>query len=206
MSSKAQRVTCCLIASLCFAAVTANATTLTVDPTLQTIALGSQANVTIRISDLGDLVAPSLGTFDINISYVPTILQFDHAVYGDSVLGDQLDLFGLGSLISTTAGVGTVNLFELSFDASSDLNDLQRGAFGLVSLVFNTVGGGNSLLEISINALGDADGNALPADFIGGRVTVLPASTTPVPEPITLLLVGPPMIFGLLRQRRRSRL
>ena len=45
-------------------------------------------------------------------------VSFKRAVYGDSTLGDQLDLFSLGSLTITTTSAGSVELFELSFEFS----------------------------------------------------------------------------------------
>jgi hypothetical protein len=50
----------------------------------------------IFISGLGDGTAPSLSTFDLDISFDPTILAFSTAVFGDPILGDQLDIWGLG--------------------------------------------------------------------------------------------------------------
>ena len=68
--------------------------------------------VALQVSGLGDFTAPSLGTFDVTVTFSPALLDFERVTYGDPALGDQLDLSGLGTLIATTAGVGSVNLFE----------------------------------------------------------------------------------------------
>jgi hypothetical protein len=55
-----------------------------------------------------------LSTFDLNVAFDSNVLRFLASRLADPVLGDQLDLFGLGSLAGTTPGLGIVNLFELS--------------------------------------------------------------------------------------------
>jgi hypothetical protein len=100
------------------------------------------------------------------------------------------DLFSLGSVTSTTPGAGSVNVFELSLDSPSDLNGLQASAFTLVSLTFNTIAVGTSPLGLTVNALGDADGNALVATTEPGSVTVTGPTTVPELDTIWLLATG----------------
>ena len=102
-----------------------HAITVAVLPTSQDVALGGAVDVTIAISDLGDQGSPSLGTFDINVTFNPGIISFASAIFGDPVLGDQLDVAGLGSVTATTAGAGVVNIFQLSLDDPGDLDTLQ---------------------------------------------------------------------------------
>ncbi len=185
-----------------FASSAVEAISIEFVPSSQFVTIGSPANVAIRITGLGNLSAPSLGTFDLDVSFNPVILGFSSATYGDPVLGDQLDLFGLGSLTVTTPGVGSVNLFELSLDLADDLNTLQTGAFTLATLGFATLAVGTSPLALSVNALGDADGNPLVATLDTGSVTVEPAQV--VPEPATLLLVGAGLLMALGLGRRTT--
>jgi len=171
------------------------AITIGFNPSGQVANLGNPVSVALTISDLGDLTSPSLSTFDLDVIYDPTILGFTSAAYGDPILGDQLDLFGLGSLTATTPGVGSVNLFELSFDLPDDLDNLQVGSFTLATITFDTVGIGTSSLGLNINALGDANGDPLAANLENGSISS-------VPEPSTLLLIASGLI-GIATFRRK---
>ena len=180
-----------------FSTTTSYAITIGFDPVSQDVMLGDPADVNLVISGLGDFMPDSLSTFDLDIIYDPTILSFNSATYGDPVLGDQLDLFGFGSWTSTTPGLGSVNLFELSFDLPSDLDTLQVGSFTLASLTFDTLALGTSSLDINIYALGDSWGAPLIASIESGSVNV-------VPEPATLLLLGSGLAgIGFFRRKMK---
>jgi hypothetical protein len=171
---------------LLFSNSTSHAITIGFDPVTQDVSLGSPAVVDLFISGLGDGTAPSLGTFDLDVTFDSSILSFSSAAYGDPVLGDQLDLFGFGSIITTTPGAGYVNLFELSLDSALDLVDFQAGSFILATLTFDTLAPGTSPLDIHDNyALGDAWGDPLIASTEGGNIHV-----ASVPEPSTILLLS----------------
>ena len=174
----------------------AAAITLEIVPAVQEVALGGPAEVAIVISDLGDQAAPSLGTFDIDLTFAPGILSFVSATFGDPSLGDQLDLFGLGSVTALTAGAGIVNLFELSLDLASDLDTLQAGAFTLVTLSLLGVGVGTTPIGLTINEMGDAAGALLDVETIGGTARIVGDGRVAEPATSTLLALG---IAGLAR-------
>lgn len=191
------------LGALCFlfGALPSYALTISLTPTSQTVAVGQTIQFDLMVSGLGSGVAPSLATYDVDISFDPGILAFTGAAFGDTVLGNQLDLFGFGSISVATSGVGTVNLFELSFDDPADLNLLQSENFTLAALSFVALSPGTSALGINVNALGDAFGDPLTAQQVGAQATVSQASNSnPIPEPggLALAMVG---LFVLVMAR-----
>jgi hypothetical protein len=179
-------------------AVFASTITVSVFPSSQAVTLGSLVNVALEVAGLGAQAAPSLGTFDLNLDFDPTILSFNSTVFGDPILGDQLDPTGLGNTINfSSPGSGTVELFDLSLDTASQLNGLQPAAFILGSLAFDTIGAGTSPLNVTINAMGDADGNSLSAGIQDGSLGVNSA-----PEPRPVLLVAVAVIVIVISTRR----
>lgn len=181
----------------------ARATTIFFSPSSLTATVGGDVFVDLEISGLGDGSAPSVGVFDLDITFSEAILSFQ-----DLTWGSGLDVLGLGSLQAATLGIGTVNLFELSFDSVIDLNALQPSAFTLATLRFLALGTGESGLGLSVNSLGDADGNSIDAALGTARVNVVrdtPVNVrdTPVPLPVltTMTLVG----LGLFSRARSNR-
>jgi hypothetical protein len=179
-----------ILAAFC---LTCQAATISVLPASQTVSVGSAAIVDLAASGFTSGTAPSIGTYDVNVGFDPSLLAFVSATFGTG-----LDVLGLGSIQTVTPGFGTVNLFELSFDTPADLNALQPNTFRLATLVFNAVAPGTSPLMLTANALGDATGAGLPASVSNGSVVI--GAPTAVPEPAAwlLLMTGclPLLFFG----------
>jgi hypothetical protein len=166
---------------------------LEIDPASQTVPLGAQASFSVDIFGLGN--GTNLGTYDINLGFDPALLSFSSIVFGD-----QVDISGLGDIQIVTPSTGTVEVFELSLDSATDLSG-QEAAFTLATLTFNTLASGaDSPLTLSINVLGDANGNSLSADGQDGSVTI--SSLSSVPEPSTIVYtIGGLFLVGVLRSR-----
>lgn len=171
---------------------------LSLQPPSQSVTQGPQLTVDLDI--VGVAHPPSLATFDVKVAFDPTILSFDTFVFGDPVRGDQLDPTGRGNTITViTPGVGTTELFELSLDSSSTLNSLQASGFTLGRLTFSTIALGTSPLNLTINSLGDADGNALTAILQNGSAAI---TSSTVPEPTAIYLLGGALVTLAIMRRR----
>ena len=183
----------------------ANQVQLNFIPVSQSVLVGGTIDVAVGISLLNIGEPPSLGAYDLNVLFDPGIFSYSGVTFGDPVLGDQLDLFGLGDLQSSTPGIGNVNLFELSFDSPADLNTLQAGDFTLFTLTLSALAPGTSPLSLSVNGLSDADGG--PITFIAGEGSAIAIGVTgtPTPEPATVLLIGLGLAVMLVLRSRHSR-
>ena len=194
----------------------ASAITIGFQPATQDVTLGDSLAVNLVISDLGDYTPPSLSTFDLNVLFDPAILTIDptdsdNDFVIDSVVIDptnQLDLWGFGmNLVSAgMTGAGILNIYDLSFDTTDDLNNFQAGSFTLATIAFDAVGPGTSGLAVdpATMILGDAAGDPLfQVALMDGTVNVTQPPVAPVPEPATCLLMGAGLA-GLFGRRRRK--
>ncbi len=182
----------------------ATAVTLGFNPSEQTTTLGKQVSFDLAISDLGAGTAPSLGAFDVSIGFDSRIIAFN-----DAVFGDQLDLFGSGSIqeTDTITFFPDLNLFEISLDLPDELNNLQADSFALATVTFDAVGIGTSNLTFNDVTLSDASGLlSLNAELQSGLITVARETTVAsVPESSTtpaLLALGTMGILILRRQEK----
>ena len=175
------------------------AVTLSFDPYFQVVSLGNQVDVDVVISGLGDGVAPSLGAFNIDIGYNPTILHFTNYAL-DTYLGDSSLFWEALDLSGGETILGLVNIAEYSYLLATELDILQPSSFTLATLTFATQSLDTSSLNISSSyVLGDASGDPLTADLQSGSINV-------VPEPATLFLLGTGLAgIGFLRKKRMNR-
>lgn len=175
-----------------------HAATIGFSPTPAVVPVGQIAAIDLYISGLGEGTLPALSAFDLNVAYDPALLQYTGTDFGDAVLGDQLDLSGLGSISGADAAGGLVNLFEISLDDPNILNTLQAGTFILATLHFSGLSAGMSPLSLTVNTLGDAYGNPLSADLVDGSV-----NSVPEPASVALVCAGLVVLAGRAYQKRR---
>lgn len=170
---------------------------LTIDMNASNITVGNLVSFDVNISGLGNGVAPSISTYDLDFLFDTGILQYQSTVFGDSTLGNQLDLFNLGSIQSVQESIGTINLFELSLDTTADLIDIQADSFTLFSINFDAISIGTSGVSTAINSLGDQSGDPLTASTSKLNFTVNPSITKVVPVP-TLTTWGLLLLSSLM--------
>lgn len=184
-----------LFASVCALglclSLNANAISIDLIANQTAVNIGDNIEVQVRISGLSNASAPALGVYDVNFNYDSTLFNFSSVLWGDSILGNQLDLSGFGSLQDSNSGLGWLSALELSFDDALDLELLQAGEFTLFSVLLNAIAIGNGNFSLTTNAIGDAYGNDLLIDTITG--TRVDVGSISVPEPSSLLL-----LIGLL--------
>lgn len=168
---------------------------------------GTSVDLSLVVSGLGSSTAPSIGTYDINVLFDPNILSLSSVVFGDPVLGNQLDASGFGTISGVDASaLGAVNLFELSLDDPGFLDTFQADSFTLATVTFNTIGTGVSSLRLTPNAIGDALGNPLALDISDGQVIVL-SSQSHVPETADTgaLLMMSMLALGIFKRKSYQR-
>lgn len=177
-------------------AMPTNAATIHLSPSSANVVVGAVATVDLTVSGLGDGSAPSLGTFDLDIEFDPSVLSFSGATFGN-----QLDLFSFGSFQSITIGTGSTNLFELSFDLSEDLDALQLGSFLLATLSFDAISSGDSGMNVIVNAISDSVGAPLESSIVLGQFSVQDVSAVPEPASWALFGLGLLGVVALARTR-----
>ncbi|WP_019601425.1 PEP-CTERM domain protein [Teredinibacter turnerae] len=174
-----------LVSTLLLAAhlTSANAITIDILPTEQTVLLGDQVGVDIWVSDLGDNFA--LGDFDFDLTFDSSIISFDSVSFG-SGLGDSWQDY--------SATDGLLNLNELSWETAGSLLTNQPMNFSLATILFNTEAIGSTQVSFStVWALGDQWGNPFDFTTSDGTINVI-GGVNPVPLPGSL----PLMLSGLI--------
>jgi hypothetical protein len=159
------------------------------------VGVGDSVAIALNVSGLVDAAAPSLGVYDIDVAWDPSVVSLSFVSIGDPLLGDQLDIAGFGTITSIAFGAGTVSLFELSLDTAADLDAKQAGSFTIATLTFQLLVAGTSQITPSVVAIGDANGRPLQIESITGAVV------SAIPEPSAAVMC----VAGLLLVRSRIR-
>lgn len=172
----------------------ASATLITLEPSSALARPGEAVSFDLVVSGFGDSSAPSLGAFDISITFNETVLSFSSYHLG-SFLGD-LGLFEAIDL-SAGAGNGVVNISQLSFLSEAALDALQPAEFLLASFTFEVarrISGAQATVAVSPSSLLiNAHGTPLTITHTGSAEIPVAVSA-----PGTASLVGAVLLGWLL--------
>ncbi|AUB81198.1 PEP-CTERM sorting domain-containing protein [Candidatus Thiodictyon syntrophicum] len=171
-----------------------------------TVSVGAIVNIELLVSGLGDHTAPSLGAFDVIIAFNPALLS-PAGVAFDTGLGDPNASPPEAYPSADTSVAGTIHLINTSlleanaanciFCLPPYLDDLQGSAFRLATLTFTGDSPGTTVMSLTINALADAQGEALDTNIQGTAVTVV---GTPEPGSLMLFALGCAGLSGFARR------
>ncbi|WP_331343902.1 cohesin domain-containing protein [Cellvibrio sp. UBA7661] len=179
----------------------ANAISIDLIADKTTASIGDNIELQVRISGLEG--ASALGSYDVNVHYDSDLFSISNITWGDAIQGNQLDLFGFGSLQDNSSNLGWLTMLEVSFDEIADLESLQAGEFTLFSILLSAIALGSGDFSLTTNAIGDAYGQDLFIDTINSTTVNVNAVAVPEPSGVLLLLVG--LIAAALLRSRLSR-
>ncbi len=163
--------------------------------------MGSEISCSVAVSGLGDAGSPSLGAFDFDLTYDPSILAFNSLIFGDPGLASLLGPpFGSIGGFSVNAISGLVNQFEVSLELPETLDMYQAGGFVLTTLSFTTLTAGITGLDISALILSDSRGNPLAVDTVENGLLIVSA----VPDVHSSLGALGVAVVGLLLAKRKT--
>lgn len=146
--------------------------TVVLAPDMENVLPGDLLTLDVLVTDLGDGAAPSLGGFDVALSFDPARFEFAAAVpgldLGDPDLGEALEV--------STVGPSNYELLVLSLLSPADLIANQGETVALFSAAFIALEPGSAAFDLTLNApLADEDGNALDVAPIEPPVVVVGA-------------------------------
>lgn len=184
----------CLLVVLGCLSGAASAYTLSFAPVTQSVPLGNTATVEVRID--GILPGPpgsndGLGDYNFEVAYDPAIIAYKQATDAFS-LGVA---FGLGVDNSQS---GRLKVSDFSLEPPDDLLALQSDAMLLLTLVFDSLAPGTSMLSFEEITVADVLGGRRMPTTSAGSITVRDAQ---VPEPGTLALLAGAGLIALVGRR-----
>jgi hypothetical protein len=160
-----------------------NSILLEFSPESQVVQMGQQVFSGISITRFGDGMLPSIGAFDLDVSFDSLLLSPTAVTFGP-FLGEP----GIHALTSFRFFAGVVNIAEVSLLPPGDLDVLQPVSFGLATLQFTALASGTASFGFSRALVLDGFGNHLPQ----------------IPQPSTVLLVAAGLSVLVARARPRG--
>ena len=194
----------CILRVLCAAALAVTSAqaagiTLAVKPMQPSVAVGATIQVNLTISGLGAMSVPSLSAFDLDLNFDPSLVSVSNTMFGSSsVPFDQLNISGAGSITQANQP-SPGDLHEVSLDSR------QQSAFTLTGISLRGLEPGTSALSLSVNTLGDSQGDPLFASSVtSASLSVTPGTVTPEPGSLALLGSGASLLVAHVRRKRRK--
>jgi hypothetical protein len=162
--------------------------TIDLVPSTTAVNPGDPVDVAVVISGLGSFASPSVGGFDLVLTFDPALFATNGLAFG-AFLGD---VGGGEALTGSSIVVGDWTAFEVSLLTPGQLNTLQPDSFTLFTASFTAIGSGSGDFSMTANSLSDESGVALPLDPI---VPVTVVSAPPVGPVVEIPTLGS---WGLL--------
>jgi hypothetical protein len=155
------------------------------------VTVGEQVSIEVVVSELGDGVAPTLGSFDGDVTFDPGLLTYDDVAFGLE-LGEPVT----EALVSVDVVGGVLTGTAVSLLSPAELDALQGSSVTLGTIFFTASGLGSGQIEVTRAQLSDAFGAPLAIDWLGS------SPITVIPEPTTALLVACGLVGMAIRRRR----
>jgi len=199
-----------------FGLVQAEALTLSLTPSDQSIAPGETAYLDLVISEMNQPGQQYyLGAYSLDIVYEDSILAFDSIAFGDGLGVPDMDL-GPGldpdlwdaetDIYVDQTMAGTVGLSVVSFLWTDELAGFQMGmdSFTLATLGFLGTEAGIGNVSIENPVLSDEYGFVYDTFLSDAMVSV--DSAAPIPEPATIMLLTSGLLgLGVLNRKNLKR-
>lgn len=193
-----------LTVSLLLSNVSSASLILWLDPAVQPGETGDDITLTLMAGGLDAGGPLSLGAFDLDIIFDPSVLSFTgYTLFdglGDILFFDALDL-SLGEY-----GPGMIGLSEVSFLSETTLDAVQLAEFALAELTFHVDlldAADFTIVDMLPFAFSDGAGLAItPLEMRSALIGTQPQTT--VPEPSTLFLLSLGVFWVTCRKRLTS--
>jgi len=175
------------------AAPPAGAISIALLPASADVAVGGGVDVDVVVSGLGAGVPPSLGSYDLDVTFDASRLTLDSLSFG-ALLGDSLQ--------SAVLGAGLVDFAELSLLLPAELDALQPASFSIATLHFTVSAAGASTVAVSQALAGDGFGRPLAIDALGSATVT--GSVVPEPGAAALFALGTLLVLKRARPKQGS--